>query len=176
MIRQLQSSWLRTPLGSMLAISNSEALVLLEFEGRRGLEASIERLSKSATITPGHTEPIAAIERELGAYFAGESCVFRTPFELAGTDFQLQVWRELLNIPAGTTINYLQLAHAVGRPAAFRAVAQANGANRLAVIVPCHRVINSSGALAGYGGGVERKKWLLEHERTVFGSWAELMA
>lgn len=167
--KTLTAAWLGSPLGPMLALSNERALVLLEFLERRGLTAELERLSRDASIDFGRSEPIESIERELQEYFAGSLSEFATPIELAGTSFQLGVWEVLLKIPAGSTISYLTLAHRVGNPNGFRAVAQANGANRLAVIVPCHRVINSSGALGGYGAGLARKQWLLEHERAIFG-------
>lgn len=104
------------------------------------------------------------IELELQAYFAAENFEFRTPFNLLGTEFQLQVWNALLQIPAGQNKSYGDLAKKIHHPKAFRAVARANGANRLALIVPCHRVINSDGSFGGYGGGIARKKWLLELE------------
>lgn len=169
----LHSVWFPTPLGPMLAIADDEALVLLEFEGRRGLERELERMRAKHEIRDGRTAPIDQIERELGEYFAGRSSAFATPFRLDGTDFQLGVWRRLLLIPPGQTLTYLQLAEAVGNPRGFRAVAQANGANRLAVVVPCHRVVNTGGGLGGYGGGLDRKRWLLEHEQAAFGAGVE---
>jgi AraC family transcriptional regulator of adaptative response/methylated-DNA-[protein]-cysteine methyltransferase len=166
----LTSARLTTPIGPMLGVATEEALVLLEFEERRELARELEDLARDAAIVAGVNEPLAQLERELGEYFAGALAEFRTPLELRGTAFQRSAWRELLKIPAGTTITYLQLAHAVGNPRSFRAVAQANGANRVAVVVPCHRVVNTGGGLGGYAAGLERKRWLLEHERTFFGS------
>ena len=168
--KTLHAAWLSSPLGAMLAVSNERALVLLEFLGRRGLTDELERLSREYGLTFGRRAPIDSVEFELQEYFAAQRNEFSTPIELAGTKFQCGVWRELLKIPAGSTISYLTLAQRVGNPNGFRAVAQANGANRLAVIVPCHRVINSSGALGGYGAGLARKQWLLEHERAAFGA------
>ena len=168
----LQSDWLATPLGPMLAIADDDALLLLEFEGRRGLERELERMRAGHEIREGRTAPIDQIERELNDYFAGTSSTFATPYRLDGTDFQLGVWRQLLRIPPGKTISYLELARAVGNPKGFRAVAQANGANRLAVVVPCHRVVNTGGGLGGYGGGLARKRWLLDHESRAFGGGA----
>jgi len=101
---------------------------------------------------------------ELLAYFAGNLRVFTVPLDMQGTDFQLRVWNELLKIPYGETRSYAQIAEAVGRPKAVRAVGAANGSNPLAIIVPCHRVIGADGSLTGYAGGVARKRWLLEHE------------
>lgn len=163
----LKAAWLDTPLGPMIAIANEEALYLLEFVDRRGLEKEIERLrqkTKSAII-PGHTQAIDSIEQELQQYFAGKLQEFKTPLCLSGSPFQQSVWEELKRIPYGTTISYSDLAIVIDRPTAFRAVAQANGANQFAIIIPCHRVINMNGELGGYGGGISRKKWLIQHEK-----------
>jgi O-6-methylguanine DNA methyltransferase len=109
-----------------------------------------------------------AIMRELEAYFAGIIQEFKTPlflFSLIGSPFQKRVWEELQKIPRGETRSYAEIAKAIGKPSAFRAVALANGANQIAIVIPCHRVINSNGDLGGYGGGIKRKEWLLKHER-----------
>jgi AraC family transcriptional regulator of adaptative response/methylated-DNA-[protein]-cysteine methyltransferase len=103
----------------------------------------------------------------LGIYFSGVNHEFITPLALLGSPFQVQVWEELIRIPKGETRSYAQLASAIGRPSAYRAVARANGANQIAIVIPCHRVINSSGELGGYGGGIKRKQWLLDHEGGV---------
>jgi AraC family transcriptional regulator of adaptative response/methylated-DNA-[protein]-cysteine methyltransferase len=165
--RALFATWLDTPLGPMTAIADEAALHLLEYADRRGLERQIERvrLRARAGIVPGRTGPIAQIEAELAAYFAGRSMRFETPLAQHGSPFQSAVWHALVAIPPGQTRSYAELAHAIERPAAVRAAAQANGANPLAIIVPCHRVINADGTLGGYGGGVPRKRWLLDHER-----------
>jgi len=163
----LKSSWLDTPLGPMLAISDEESLYLLEFVERRGLEKEIERLrlkTKSAII-PGRTIPIDQIEQELGPYFAGELKEFKTAIKMLGSDFQKKVWEELMNIPYGETRSYLEQATLIGKPTAFRAVANANGANQLAIIIPCHRIINANGDLGGYGGGLARKEFLINLEK-----------
>ncbi|HZG88435.1 trifunctional transcriptional activator/DNA repair protein Ada/methylated-DNA--[protein]-cysteine S-methyltransferase [Paenibacillus sp.] len=163
----LKASWIDTPLGPMLAVADEQALVLLEFVDRRGLEREVERLrlrTKSAVV-PGDAAPIRSIERELAQYFEGSLTEFRTPLRPIGTPFQQSVWEQLLRIPPGETRSYLEIAAAIGKPSACRAVAQANGANQLAIVIPCHRVINASGELGGYGGGVARKEWLLRHER-----------
>ncbi|WP_430786618.1 bifunctional transcriptional activator/DNA repair enzyme AdaA [Virgibacillus flavescens] len=163
----LKTAWLDTRLGPMIAIADEEHLYLLEFVDRRGLEREIERLrlkTKSAII-PGKTDPIHSIERELELYFNGELDEFRTPLIWYGTPFQQSVWNELRKIPLGATRSYMELAATIGRPTSFRAVAQANGANQFAIIVPCHRVINTNGELGGYGGGLSRKRWLIRHER-----------
>lgn len=163
----LKASWLDTPLGPMLAIANEEALYLLEFVDRRGLEKEIEHLRRKtkSAIVPGHTPPISMIEKELDLYFKGSLKEFKTPLFLLGSPFQKHVWDELVKIPPGETRSYAALAKTIGKPTAFRAVARANGANQLAIIIPCHRVINTNGELGGYGGGLSRKNWLINHER-----------
>jgi AraC family transcriptional regulator of adaptative response/methylated-DNA-[protein]-cysteine methyltransferase len=118
---------------------------------------------KSAII-PGETQPIYSIERELSRYFDSKLSEFKTTLGYLGSPFQNRVWEELKKIPFGETRSYAELAKAIGQPSAFRAVAQANGANQLAIVIPCHRVINKSGKLGGYGGGLIRKKWLINHE------------
>lgn len=163
----LWASWIETMLGPMIAISDENDLYLLEFLDRRGLENEIIdlRKKKKCAILPGKKQPLVAIEKELQAYFSGQSFDFVTPIKLLGTEFQITVWKTLMKIPIGQTISYRELAQKLDNPKAFRAVAQANGANRLALVVPCHRVINSDGGLGGYGGGLARKKWLIELER-----------
>lgn len=105
-----------------------------------------------------------AVHAQLQEYFGGKRQTFDVPLALQGTEFQLAVWNELLRVPYGDTITYAELARRIGRPSAIRAVGAANGANPIPVIVPCHRVIGSNGTLTGYGGGIERKQWLLAHE------------
>jgi methylated-DNA-[protein]-cysteine S-methyltransferase len=114
-------------------------------------------------------EPFREVVEQLNAYFAGELLDFDLPLEMDGTDFQRQVWQGLREIPYGETISYGELARRVGNPKASRAVGLANGRNPIAIIVPCHRVIGADGSLTGYGGGLDRKVWLLEHEASVHG-------
>ncbi len=163
----LKASWIDTPLGPMLAISDDQALYLIEFVDRRGLEKEIERLRKKTKllIVPGKPNPIKQIEGELERYFSGKIQEFKTPLFLLGSPFQKRVWQELQKIPKGETRSYAEIARAIGKPSAFRAVALGNGANQFAIVIPCHRVINSNGDLGGYGGGIKRKEWLLNHER-----------
>lgn len=163
----LKASWLDTRLGPMIAIGDEEALYLLEFVDRRGLEREVERLRKrtESAILPGVTAPIRSIEKELNQYFEGHLKEFKTPLHFLGSPFQKRVWEELQNIPFGETRSYAGLAATIGKPSAFRAVANANGANQFAIVIPCHRVINSNGELGGYGGGLPRKKWLINHEK-----------
>ena len=163
----LKAAWIDTPLGSMLAVADDEALYLLEFVDRRGLEKEIEQLRRKTKlpIIPGKPKPIQQIEAELIDYFSGKLLEFKTPLFQIGSAFQKRVWEELKKIPSGKTRSYKEIASAIGKPSAFRAVALANGANQFAIVIPCHRVINSNGDLGGYGGGIKRKEWLLKHEK-----------
>jgi AraC family transcriptional regulator of adaptative response/methylated-DNA-[protein]-cysteine methyltransferase len=165
----LYSSWLETPLGSMLAICDEERLYLLEFVNRRGLENEITRLRKrmNAAILPERKNVIDRLEKELLEYFDGKRMKFTIPLYMLGSDFQKNVWKELIQIPVGQTLSYKELAIKLGKPTAFRAVANANGANQLSILIPCHRIINTNGELGGYGGGVARKEWLLNHEKKM---------
>jgi AraC family transcriptional regulator of adaptative response/methylated-DNA-[protein]-cysteine methyltransferase len=164
----LEAAWIDTKLGPMIAIADEQALYLLEFIDRRGLESEVEQLRRSikAAIIPGRTAPIERIESELRRYFSGDLQKFRTPCTHVGTPFQRRVWDALEKIPFGETRSYTELARTIGKPGAVRAVGQANGANRLAIITPCHRVVRNDGDLGGYGGGLSRKEWLLQHERS----------
>ena len=117
-------------------------------------------------ITPGKSTIVERTAAEIDAYFTGELKRFTVPIIDPGTEFQRTVWTELMNIPYGSTASYKDIAHRIGRPTAMRAVARANGDNRLAIIIPCHRVIGADGSLTGYGGGLWRKKRLLDHEQS----------
>lgn len=165
----LRASWIDTPLGPMIAIADEQVLYLLEFVDRRGLEREVERLRNKikSAIIPGCTQPIQSIENELKKYFEGSLIEFKTPLIFLGSHFQKCVWEELKKIPFGETRSYSEIATGIGQPTAFRAVANANGANQFAIIIPCHRVINTNGELGGYGGGLTRKKWLINHEKGV---------
>ncbi len=166
----LKSAWLDTPLGSMLAISDTERLYLLDFVESKGLEYKIKRLkinTKSA-ITEDRTRPIISIEEELKSYFSGTLQKFNTPIYLLGSEFQQLVWQELMNVPYGETRSYFTQAKLIGMERSYRAVANANGANKFVIIIPCHRIINNNGKLGGYGSGLDRKKWLIEHERQKY--------
>lgn len=162
----LFSDWVETPLGPMLAVGDEAAVHLVEFADRRGLERELVRLRArlGAVITPGRSPALAQVKRELGAYFAGTRLEFSTRLAASGSAFERSVWAQLARIPPGETRSYAQVAQAVGRPSAVRAVARAVGANQLALLVPCHRVIGADGSLTGYAGGLARKQWLLEHE------------
>jgi AraC family transcriptional regulator of adaptative response/methylated-DNA-[protein]-cysteine methyltransferase len=110
------------------------------------------------------------VEREIAEYFAGHRTTFETPLHALGSPFERRVWDQLQKIPLGATRSYADVARAIGEPLAYRAVARANGANTCAIMIPCHRVINTNGELGGYGGGLARKRWLLDHERTIRGT------
>jgi len=157
-------AWLESPLGRLLAVGDEGSLVSLSIEGQRwssGVGAEWRRADA----------PFSEIARQLGQYFAGERRDFDLPLRIAGSEFRRRVWEALRAIPFGETRSYGQLAQGVGRPGAARAVGLANGRNPFAIVVPCHRAIGADGALVGYGGGLERKRWLLEHERSLMSSW-----
>ena len=163
----LFADWIPTPLGDMISVTSRSHLHLLEFVERKALKSELGKLEKSAhgQLGIGTTAPGEQIKQELQAFFAGASAAFSTPLAFSGSSFARQVWRELQRIPAGTTRTYSDIARRIGRPSATRAVAQANGANQIALVVPCHRVIGVDGSLTGYGGGLWRKQKLLEIER-----------
>lgn len=151
----------------MLAIADDKELHFLACDNQKNIERHLKRLHTKAEkpITSGRTAPLDSIEQELQQYFAGELFLFETPTCFSGTSFQKRVWAELLKIPYGQTKSYAEIALSLGKSKAYRAVAQANAANPLAIIVPCHRVIGSDGSLGGYAGGLSKKEWLLDRER-----------
>jgi len=155
-----------TPLGPMLAGATDDGICLLEFVDRRMLETQLERLSKllNAECAPGVCKHFDKLNSQLEEYFSGKRREFDLPLVLPGTPFQQRVWAGLQTIPYGTTRSYKEQAEAIGLPNAVRAVAKANGDNRIAIIIPCHRVIGANGELTGYGGGLWRKQYLLDHE------------
>lgn len=163
----LRADWIETPLGAMVAVSSARALHLLEFTERRALPVELAALRKDAkgSLGFGRFAPTDQIERELDAFMAGQSAVFETPLRPLGTPFMQDVWRALRQVPAGQTRSYSQLARDMGRPETTRAVARANGANPIAIVIPCHRVLGADGSLTGYGGGLWRKQKLIELER-----------
>ncbi len=158
-----------SPLGPIMVAGDEEAVYLVEFWDRRMLETQFDVLEKraGAVFFPGSTGPLESMGRELERYFARKLKCFETPIRFPGTEHQEQVWRTLLEVPAGETWTYAQLAERVGKPAAVRSVARAVGENRLAIVVPCHRIVGSNGDLTGYGGGIWRKRHLLDLERAV---------
>ena len=155
-----------TPLGPMLAAATNEALCLLEFTDRRMLETQFKRISQrmNCTYIFGKNKIIKHLEVELAEYFAGDRRNFSLPLLVPGTDFQEKVWAQLQQIPYGESQSYSEMAKRMNQPKAVRAVGRANGDNRIAIIIPCHRVIGADGSLTGYGGGFWRKQRLLELE------------
>lgn len=162
----LLARWIETPLGSMLLVADEEGLRLADFVDRRAMEQQVlglrERLGQP--IVPGSNAHLRAAAAQLLEYFRGERREFDLVLKPAGSEFELRVWTALGRIPCGETRSYAEIAAELRRPGAQRAVGTANGRNPLAVVVPCHRVIRSDGSLSGYGGGVWRKRWLLDHE------------
>lgn len=158
---------IETPLGTMFACAVNEGICLLEFSDRKMLETQFKSLAKrlNANIIQGSNKHFDLLKKELSEYFEGKLIQFTVPLFFPGTEFQESVWKELQNIPYGKTRSYLQQAEALNKPTAVRAVANANGMNKISIIIPCHRVIGTDGNLTGYGGGLWRKKWLLELEQ-----------
>lgn len=155
-----------TPLGPMFVAATEKGVCLLEFVDRRMLETELKDLQRllKAQIITGENEHVIRAKKELGEYFSSKRISFEVSLDTPGTDFQQQVWDQLLTIPFGQTRSYQEQAVRIGNPKAVRAVASANGHNRISIMVPCHRVIGKDGQLTGYGGGLERKRWLLDHE------------
>ncbi len=166
---------METPLGPMIGAAVAEGLCLLEFFDRRAFRTELRDLVRllGRPVVAGETEGarahLEAIRAELGAYFEGRLQEFTVPLVRPGTEFERTVWDQLLKIPFGRTCSYGQLAAVIGKPDASRAVGRANGRNRIAIVVPCHRVIESTGALRGYGGGLDRKRFLLDLEQRAAG-------
>jgi len=162
----VRADWIDTPLGPMIAVSDAGHLLILEFFERKALLRELQMVQKAVkgSIGVGRFPPIDQIEAELSTYFSGRDKGFSTPLAPLGTPFTRSVWAALQKIPVATTCSYTDVANGVGRPSAIRAVARANGANPISIVVPCHRVIGADGSLTGYGGGLWRKRWLIEHE------------
>jgi len=155
-----------TPIGKMLAAASDSQLVLFDFPHRRMIDTQLDRVRRAVDceLEPGDSPVFAILRTQLDEYFRGRRREFSVPLHAPGTPFQMRVWAELQRIPSGTTTTYGRLATAIGQPNAVRAVARANGDNRIAILIPCHRVIGSTGELVGYGGGLWRKRKLLELE------------
>jgi AraC family transcriptional regulator, regulatory protein of adaptative response / methylated-DNA-[protein]-cysteine methyltransferase len=158
-----------SPLGPLFAGATSEGICLLEFTDRRMLETQITNLRKrlNAEFIPGRNHHFDVLDLQLREYFEGKRRVFDLPLVVPGTEFQQQAWRALLEIPYAEVRSYGQQARAMGNAKAVRAVGKANGDNRIAIIIPCHRVVAADGSLTGYGGGLWRKKFLLELEKSA---------
>lgn len=166
-VTPLRMTRFATPLGAMVAAATPKGLCLLEFADRRGLEMELVDLARrvNCAVIPEGDDVLRRTESEIAAYFDGTLRRFSIPLDLMGTPFQRRAWDALLAIPYGATRSYAQQAAAMGAPAAVRAAGRANGMNRVAIVVPCHRVVGADGELTGYGGGLWRKRRLLELER-----------
>jgi methylated-DNA-[protein]-cysteine S-methyltransferase len=155
----ITTTTMESPVGTLTLTAVDGRLTGLHMNGQRHAPTSSEDWERD-------DDGLAAVVDQLEAYFAGSRETFDVPLDLQGTDFQRRVWAGLLEIPYGETMSYGELARRVARPGASRAVGLANGRNPVAIIVPCHRVIGADGTLTGYGGGLDRKVWLLDHERS----------
>ncbi|GGA91085.1 6-O-methylguanine DNA methyltransferase [Brucella endophytica] len=162
----LRADWIRTPLGTMIAVCDANSLHLLEFADRKALPAELKKLHAACRgdIGIGRFATHDLVENQLNEFFTGRSAAFDLPLTMHGTAFTQGVWRELQRIGAGETRSYSEIAQTIGKPLAVRAVARANGSNQIAIIIPCHRVIGADGSLTGYGGGLWRKQKLIEIE------------
>jgi AraC family transcriptional regulator, regulatory protein of adaptative response / methylated-DNA-[protein]-cysteine methyltransferase len=162
-------SRIQTALGEMIACGMEEGICLLEFTDRKNLEKEFEQLELhfNTAISEGQNKNLIALQQQLDEYFEGTRMEFSLSLITPGTEFQQSVWRELQNIPYGITRSYKEQAEVMGKPGSVRAVAHANGMNRIAIVIPCHRVIGGDGSLTGYSGGLWRKKWLIEFEKGV---------
>ncbi len=165
----IKTKRLESPVGPLVAAATSQGVCMLEFADRRALPRQVEcvRRRLQGAIVPGSNHHLDRLEAELREYFEGKRRTFGVPLVTPGTPFQELVWCKLQERPCGETRSYEQLARDIGRPRAQRAVGRANGDNRIVILIPCHRVVRSDGSLCGYGGGLWRKKHLLDHERDV---------
>jgi methylated-DNA-[protein]-cysteine S-methyltransferase len=166
---KLQTATLETPLGAMTLVVKDDQLALLDFaDNAARIHKLLEKRFADYTLEPAS---LPAFSSAVSAYFAGELSLIHTlPVDSGGTAFQQSVWGALKEIPIGQTWSYLELARAIDHPSAVRAVGMTNGLNPISLALPCHRVIGANGSLTGYAGGLERKKWLLEHETKFAGS------
>ncbi len=163
----IRTAILETPLGEMKAAATREGICMLEFIDRKEVDSVLEEIGKllGMEIKAGSNRHLRVLKKQLKEYFRGKRKEFTLPLIHYGTDFQKEVWHSLLRIPYGKTISYIAQAEQLSNRSAVRAVAHANGSNRIAILIPCHRVIGSDGDLVGYGGGLERKRWLIDHEK-----------
>ncbi len=159
---------LATPLGPMFAGATTQGVCLLEFTNRIRLEKEMKDLKEvlHADMQPGRNSHLDQLEKELNEYFLGKRKIFSIALHTPGTEFEKSVWTKLQEIPYGRTWSYKEQSVAMNNPKAIRAVAATNGRNRLAIVIPCHRVIGTDGTMTGYAAGIEKKKWLLNFERS----------
>lgn len=167
-VLQLWVHQMNTPIGELLIVADGDGnLRAVDWKDHETRMLRLLRLHYGKVgFQLGETSDPGALGSGIKAYFAGDlKAIDRLPVKTAGTPFQRQVWYALRRVPCGQTLSYSKLAQRIGRPAAIRAVGLANGSNPVGIVVPCHRIIGANGSLTGYGGGIERKKWLLAHER-----------
>ncbi len=163
----IYTTYIETPIGNLYAGAVDQGICLLEFADRTILKSQIKLIASflKKDIREENNQHFDILRYQLEEYFRSNLEVFSIPMVITGTEFQKMVWNELLKIPYGSTRTYKQQAAAINKPQAIRAVANANGLNRISIIIPCHRIIGSDGNLTGYGGGLWRKKWLLDFEK-----------
>ena len=165
---EFTQSVVASPIGPLTLVAAGRALAGVYMDAQRHLPDTVAQAAPASQDGPD-AAPLAAAARQLAEYFAGQRTEFDLPLEMAGTDFQRRVWAALREIPYGETVSYGELARGIGKASASRAVGLANGKNPFAVVVPCHRVVGSDGSLTGYGGGLDRKRFLLALEQRVSG-------
>jgi len=172
----IKISKIETPLGEMIAGASKDGICLLEFSDRKSLSSEYHEITQllETDIASGSNRHIRRLKKQLKEYFSGKRKEFSLQLLTPGTEFQQAVWKNLAAIPYGTTISYQEQAESMNNPEGARAVASANASNRIAIIIPCHRIIGSDGNLVGYGGGLNRKKWLLDHEKKFSGQAVDL--
>jgi len=163
----MQVAQVATPVGPLIIVGDEQAICMVEFWDRRMLDTQFEVLEKrmNAVFFPGTNDRIREMEQELALYFEGKLRRFETPIRFPGTEHQEFVWRALQRVPYGATMSYGEFARFAGKPEAVRSIARANGENRLAIVIPCHRIIGADGDLTGYGGGIWRNRYLLGVEQ-----------
>jgi AraC family transcriptional regulator of adaptative response/methylated-DNA-[protein]-cysteine methyltransferase len=166
-LRTVDIKYIEMELGMMIAAATDQGICMFEFTDYKLLELELRQLANSfnAPLVQRENPHFDTLREQVDEYFKGERKIFEIPLDLVGTEFQKQVWLSLLKIPYGCTTSYAKQAALLGKPSAVRAVANANGKNKISIILPCHRVIGADGALTGYGGGIWRKKKLLEFEK-----------
>ena len=160
---------IETDLGTMIAAATDKGICMFEFADYKLLDLELRQLAASfkTPLVQGKNPHFDTLRKQLDEYFKGKRRNFDIPLDLVGTEFQKRAWLALLKIPYGSTTTYAKQAELLGKPSAVRAVANANGKNKISIILPCHRVIGTNGSLTGYGGGIERKKKLLEFEKRI---------
>lgn len=155
---------LDSPVDALVISATPQGVCGVQFAGDKKLEMLLdEKQFSTSECETAHTF-VSRVVQQLCEYFAGERTTFDLAYDLRGTEFQLQAWNALAQIPFGSTMSYKEQATLIGRPTATRAVGAANGQNPVAIVLPCHRVVGANGAMTGFGGGIERKEWLLRHE------------